>query len=255
MDNLLRIKNKEIGVGKPLVCIPVVGENKTEIISSIVSLSQRNVEMIEWRVDAFEHASSLNLVQEVLNECEPFLKDIIFLFTYRSKDQGGMVNLDENYVVQLHELAAVHSAVDIVDLEYFEAIDVEEEIERIKHLGASVIVSHHDFADTPDEHTLNAVLEEMRQSGADIVKIAVMPKNMEDVLRLLKITEQFHGRYPKQPIITMSMGEMGMISRLSGEIFGACVTFGADGVCSAPGQIPMADLNQMLNLIHNNITQ
>ena len=98
--------------------------------------------------------------------------------------------------------------------------------------------------------TIATLLEQMADSDADIVKIALMPQNAEDVLCLLEQTNAFHEKYPNQPLITMSMGKLGVISRISGEVFGSCVTFGAGKVSSAPGQIPMLKLQEILDTIH-----
>ena len=45
----------------------------------------------------------------------------------------------------------------------------------------------------------------------------------------------------------------GLISRLCGEVFGSALTFGAVGKASAPGQMNAADLNTVLNLIHESM--
>ena len=82
------------------------------------------------------------------------------------------------------------------------------------------------FYETPDREVMKMLLEQMCAGGADVVKLAVMPQNMEDVLKLLSVTNEFKEENPDTPVITMSMGKMGMISRLCGE-FGAAVTFAA----------------------------
>lgn len=61
------------------------------------------------------------------------------------------------------------------------------------------------------------LLEKMCAGGADIVKLAVMPQNYKDVLNLLDVTAQFREENPDTPVITMSMGSLGGISRISGE--------------------------------------
>ena len=63
---------------------------------------------------------------------------------------------------------------------------------------------------------IRMLLELMRNSGASIVKLAVMPQNMKDVLHLLEETNRFHTENPNVPVITMSMGELGTISRGAG---------------------------------------
>jgi len=55
----------------------------------------------------------------------------------------------------------------------------------------------------------------------------------------------------RQPVITMSMGGTGVISRLSGEVFGSALTFALAGQASAPGQIEVARLKEVLKVIHD----
>ena len=93
----------------------------------------------------------------------------------------------------------------------------------------------------------------MQDLGADILKIAVMPNDKKDVLKLLAATEEMANEYADRPIITMSMAGTGVISRLCGEVFGSAVTFGSAKKASAPGQIDVEDLNQVLNLLHKSL--
>lgn len=150
----------------------------------------------------------------------------------------------------LHDLAAESGCVDLVDLEFFEEDRPLHKIKRLREMGVSVIASHHDFEQTPSPEVMKMLLEKMCAGGADIVKLAVMPQNYKDVLNLLDVTAQFREENPDTPVITMSMGSLGGISRISGETFGSCVTFGAHEKPSAPGQFAMKELRQMLDTIH-----
>ena len=76
----------------------------------------------------------------------------------------------------------------MIDLEFFEATKPEKEIRRFQRMGVRVIASHHDFDETPDDRILRMLMEQMQQGGADVAKLAVMPKNADDVVRLLKLT-------------------------------------------------------------------
>ena len=93
----------------------------------------------------------------------------------------------------------------------------------------------------------------MQKLNADILKIAVMPNNRKDVLTLLSATEEIYSNLADRPVITMSMGGLGMISRLSGEIFGSAVTFGSAGKTSAPGQVEVYELKNVLDMIHKSV--
>jgi 3-dehydroquinate dehydratase-1 len=113
-------------------------------------------------------------------------------------------------------------------------------------MGAKIVISHHDFLETPSSEEIQQLLEEMESTKADIVKLAVMPNAKDDVKRLLGETLSFHIRYPDRLLITISMGELGKISRTEGERVGSCVTFGAGKNASAPGQIPYNLLRDLL---------
>ena len=93
----------------------------------------------------------------------------------------------------------------------------------------------------------------MQELGADIPKIALMPESKRDVLKVLDATLEMTKSYGDTPIITMSMGSEGVISRISGELFGSAVTFGSLEKASAPGQINVKELSQLLDMLHNRL--
>ncbi len=244
------IKGKKIGQGRPLVCVPVMERRRDDIIKEIAYLSQSRTDMIEWRLDVFDGFCNCNAIREVLDAVAPILGDKIFLYTFRSKKQGGEAEIDAETLENLQELAMESKCVDLVDLEYFEEEHPMRKIRKLQAGGVHVVTSHHDFTETPKPEVMQMLLEEMCAGGADIVKLAVMPKNVTDVLHLLAVTARFHEENPDTPIITMSMGKMGNISRLCGETFGSCVTFGAHKKSSAPGQYEMNSLLEILDAIH-----
>lgn len=253
MENLLCIKGKIIGKGKPLVCVPVMESSKEEILRETRRLEEAHTEMIEWRVDAFENVESPNAIREILNEMKHIIKESILVYTFRSKNQGGCKVLSAADIYDIHQVAAESDVVDFIDVEYFEAKNPQKEIAMLREMGAYVIASHHDFEQTPDTEVIRMLLEQIRESGADVVKLAVMPQNMWDVLHLLEETNRFHENHPDYPLITMSMGAKGGISRVAGEFFGSCVTFGAGGQASAPGQLPVKQLEEILHILHQSV--
>lgn len=249
----ITIKNIEIGNGKPVVCIPVMGKTKDEIENEVKQYTDENARMIEWRVDAFENADSMNAIREVLNEIEGMLDNTILLYTYRSKKQGGLGEHDEKKISDIRMVAAESKVVDMVDVELFVSENPTKEIATLKDLGVYVVASHHDFEQTPDKNVMEMLLEKMYLAGADIVKIAVMPDDMQDVIKLLKATSDFHSNYPNVLLVTMSMGKIGSVSRIAGEYFGSCITFGSGQMASAPGQIEKNELETILDIIHKSL--
>ncbi len=253
MQQPIYIKGICIGEGRPVICVPVVEKDAAAVVKKVNELVQKQVQMIEWRVDCFAQIGQPEQVKTVLEELRPLVKDTVMLFTIRTVKQGGNASLEEKKILYLNELAAKSGSIDLIDLEFFEATRPEREIRRFQRMGVHVIASHHDFHATPDDRILRMLMEQMKTGGADIAKLAVMPNSVDDVLRILKLTNDMKQKYPTLPIITMSMGGTGVISRIVGETVGSCVTFGADGEVSAPGQMQMDTLGSILDALHESI--
>lgn len=249
----MTIKGREIGGSRPCVCVPIMGNTKCDIIDEILALKDSNIDIIEWRVDTFGAYTNYNAIREVLKEVTPLLEDKIFLYTFRTKAQGGQGVVTRTELEDIHELAAESDCVDLLDLEYFEEEYPMIKIRELQEKGVKVVASHHDFVETPQREVMKMLLENMCAGNADIVKIAVMPQTEEDVLRLLSVTNEFYKENPDTPIISMSMGKMGMISRLCGETFGSCVTFAANKKSSAPGQMNMEKVIDIVDFLHENL--
>lgn len=246
----LNIKGKQIGAGRPFVCVPVMEEDAGEIRRQVLELCESRADVIEWRVDAFGSYRDCNAVRAVLDSVKPMLKDKLFLYTFRSKLQGGLGEAEEGLLRDLQDLAGESGCVDLIDVEFFAERSPMAAIRRLHNAGVHVLTSHHDFEETPEPGVMKMLLERMRDGGADIVKLAVMPKNHQDVLDLLAVTASFAEENPDTPIVTMSMGKLGSISRLCGESFGSCMSFGAYKKASAPGQYGMEELADILDRIH-----
>ncbi len=253
MQSAFEIKGIRIGDGRPVICVPVVASDREEVIEQIKKLTEQKAQMIEWRVDCFSEADNVEAVKDVLQRVKSYVTQTILLFTFRTKKQGGSRGMEEWKILKLNETAAKSGCVDIIDLEFFEATKPEKEIRRFQRMGVKVIASHHDFDATPDDRILRMLMEQMQQGGADVAKLAVMPQNADDVIRLLKLTNDIKQKYPTLPVVTMSMGALGVVSRMAGEIFGSCITFGAVGQTSAPGQIQAEKLDEILEIIHQGL--
>ncbi len=250
MAGQCKIKNRTFGEGRPLVCVPVTERDRAGILREMAFLASSRADIIEWRVDFFEGYADCNAVRDVLAEAAPLLGEKLLLFTFRSGRQGGEASADEKQLTDLGDLAAESGCVDLIDLEFFEAEHPVRRIRRLQEQGLCVIASHHDFEGTPEPEVMHMLMERMCMGGADIVKLAVMPQTLSDVLNLLGVTAEFAEQHPGTPVITMSMGRLGAVSRLCGETFGSCVTFGAHEKPSAPGQFEMNRLMDMLETIH-----
>ncbi|MCI1964937.1 MAG: type I 3-dehydroquinate dehydratase [Oscillospiraceae bacterium] len=250
----ITVKNVVLGDGIPKICIPVVAKTKEAIIEEIKGIQQYHADLVEWRVDWFEHGDKIEKIKEVLQELSPIIKDFPLLFTFRTAEEGGNRKIDTESYVKINREAAATGIVDLIDVELFKGDAVMKElVESAHHSGVKVVASSHDFEKTPPKDEILYRLRKMQDLGADISKIAVMPKSSLDVLELLEATVIMKEKYADKPIITMSMSGTGVVSRLTGEFFGSALTFGAAKKASAPGQIGVEDLYHTLHLLHNSL--
>jgi 3-dehydroquinate dehydratase-1 len=89
---------------------------------------------------------------------------------------------------------------------------------------------------------------EAERLGADVAKVRVMPRDRGDVLALLAATNEANGK-ARIPLISMSMGPLGSVTRMiGGRVRLVAVVRRGEG-SSAPGQIPIADLNAVYDVI------
>lgn len=250
----VKIRNLEIGTGAPKVIVPIVGKTRAEILSKGNELASIPLHVVEWRADFYEDVFQIPEVLETLKQLRAVLGDIPILFTFRTKKEGGEKEISSADYTALNQAVAESGDADAVDVEIFSGDEVvAENIANIHNAGKIVVGSNHDFHRTPTQADLIYRLRKMQDMGADIPKIAVMPQSKDDVLTLLSATNEMTRYYADRPIITMSMSSTGVISRLCGEVFGSSMTFGAVGQVSAPGQIPVEQLNAATEIIHNAI--
>lgn len=249
--NTIKIKNVEIGKGIPKICIPLTGKNREEIIEEMEIVKKSNPDLIEWRVDFFEESDNPERVCEMLGTINDSFKQIPVLFTFRTKEEGGEKSImSEDYVKLLKEVSERRLA-DIVDVQVFWYGEKSEDfIKELKETGAVVLASSHHFEGTPSVREMSDALYTMENKGADIVKLAVMPQSGKDVCALLEATME-RKEHSNKPMITMSMGQSGMLSRICGELTGSCVTFASGKQASAPGQIKVDELKKVLGDIHD----
>ncbi|MBO0961915.1 type I 3-dehydroquinate dehydratase [Neobacillus sp. MM2021_6] len=250
MKKTVTVRGITIGEGAPKICVSLIGRTKTELIEEAAFLKTVDLDIVEWRADFFNHVESMINVKEALGEIRAILADMPLIFTFRSKKEGGEKEISNKYYIELNKAMAESGMVDIIDIELFnEEIEVKDLINTAHANDVFVILSNHDFIKTPSREEIVERLRKAQEWGGDLPKIAVMPANSSDVLTLLEATNTMNENYADRPFITISMGTRGIISRLAGGSFGSAITFGASGKGSAPGQIGVNELRNILNLL------
>ncbi|KEI04897.1 type I 3-dehydroquinate dehydratase [Clostridium botulinum] len=250
----VKIRKVILGEGIPKICVPLIGKGIEELEREAKALNDIDFDLVEIRADFFEDIYDMLKVKNAVYRIRQILKDIPILFTFRSYREGGERAISDEFYFKLNTEVSKMGLIDAIDIELFNEKMRILELVKIAHSNKiKVIMSNHDFDNTPKKEEIISRLLKMQELGADITKIAVMPKCSSDVLELLKATDDMKVKYADRPFITMSMNGQGVISRISGEIFGSSVTFGAVKKASAPGQLNIKELKGILEIMHKQL--
>ena len=247
MSNAVKARELLTWEGFPKICAPVVESTQEGITSMAEAVYKSEADIMEWRVDYYKDFHNTEAVNETLSGIRAVLKDKPLLFTFRTAHEGGAAGISYNGYAALLSTAGVKA--DLVDVEVYRQGDIKGLIGTLKK-HAVVIGSYHDFNNTPSTEEITERLACMVKMGADIPKIAVMPKSKMDVIRLMEATLLAKEQLGGKPVITMSMSQMGLISRIAAEITGSVLAFGCIGKPSAPGQIEVAKLKELMEGLH-----
>ncbi|WP_429253695.1 type I 3-dehydroquinate dehydratase [Paraburkholderia sp. GAS333] len=250
------IRNVVIGEGAPKIIVPTTASTADEVLAQARAIgSNPAVDIIEYRIDYLNFDTDAAQVAALGKQVLAAANGKPLILTFRTKSEGGSKEITDKEYGDLYLALIKAHFIDILDVEMFRQPSVVREVVDAAHAaGIKVVMSSHDFRKTPSTEEIVSRLRKQDKMGADILKIAVMPHNVADVLKLLTATEQIRDRYSRKPLLTMSMGGLGAVSRFSGQVFGSDLTFGMIGEASAPGQVDAKALRQVLDTINGAVS-
>ena len=221
------------------IVVPIMPRSSEE--AQAIELSKfDDVDIIEWRADFLSKEAIMAVAPAIF---EKFAGREV-LVTIRTDKEGGNIQLtDDEYVQLLKDINAIFNP-DYIDFEYFSHMDAFQQMLNFSNL----VLSYHNFDETPEN--LMEAFSELTALAPRVVKIAVMPESEQDVLDLMNYTRGFKTLNPEQEYATMSMGKLGRISRLSGDVFGSSWSFASLEHVSAPGQIALADMKKIREVLN-----
>ncbi len=197
-----------------------------------------SIDLIELRVDHFSNLSP-EYISAVTKKAKGFNKHLIC--TIRATDEGGAAHIDDSERLSIfNEVAGL---VDMIDIEAASDIFIDV-LNIVKENNKILIASVHNFHSTPSYRELEDTVLFNKSRGAHIVKIATMPKRREDILVMTKLTVT----YFLENIVTICMGQMGMITRVFFPFIGSLFTFASVGETKAPGQMDVRRLRELMNI-------
>lgn len=244
---MVMVNGVQLGAGRVAIIVPINAANDGDIEREARAIADSPADIVEWRADRYARLNETKHVIAIARRIAELVSPKPLIFTVRSRAEGGESPLTAEAYRDVYADVCASGAVQMADIEYWHPT-ARRTFEAAKAAGVLVIASNHDFIQTPPLQEIVDRLDGMEAMGADVCKIAVMPKSAVDVARLLGATAKRAER-SHTPLITVSMGRLGKISRLAGHVFGSCATYAVVGDASAPGQLPIAQVQAVLELV------
>lgn len=230
--------------------VPITAKTKEQALAQAqVIANTADVDLAEFRIDLLSFASDTKQVIALGHELKKILGNKPMIATIRTKNEGGQLEISDADYGKTYQAYLKNPFMDWLDVEMFRDQKVVSEIVQKAHQKkVLVVMSNHDFQKTPNQDEIEKRLLKQDQMGADVLKIAVMPKSKQDVFTLMNATLKVSQKTTK-PLLTMSMGQLGTISRVATANMGGSYSFGMIGQASAPGQIDVTKLKQILQTV------
>lgn len=241
----VKVKQLVFSKDKANICVSIMDEDQKAILEKAKQLKQTHADVVEWRCDYYREYDNVASVVATLRRLVAVLDGMPLIFTFRTLSEGGMRDLDASAYVLLYKAVLLSRLVDFIDIGMPREDGVSQSlIKHAKSIGVKVILSNHDFSYTPPMDKIITRLQIMKDRGADICKIAYMPRNEADVQCIEAVAKAMR----KQDIlfIAISMGELGERTRRKASMLGSCLSFAFYGEKSAPGQVDVEELYHFL---------
>ncbi len=214
--------------------VVVVGR---ELVTNTIDTLACVADVFELRADLLPSQKA-----EYLEERAKELGALPVLATIRSAYEGGNWRWTDEEKLGLFESLLPH--VNAVDGEV-ESFSLLAELEELAHSADRIlVVSSHDFENTPQLKVMEETYRRAIDAGADFVKLAVMAETIQEYERL----KEFAGNHRGDNLATVAMGKFGPQSRVELPVRGlTAFTFASDGIeAVAPGQLSITDLRKFL---------
>jgi 3-dehydroquinate dehydratase-1 len=243
-------RGRKKGGETPLIGAPLVARTQERLLAEVAGILVKKPDLVEWRADHFKAVADTVAVLDTARALRAACGTLPLVFTCRSSKEGGQrIALDDEQVVELYAAVATSRLVDFVDFELEHETRLVQRVREAAHANeVRLILSYHNFGYTPGiDFLVDRFLEAERQ-GADLAMVSVMPRDRADVLTLLAATARADDK-AHIPLISMSVGPLGAVTRMVGGLFGSCLSYAVGETASAPGQIPIGDLVTVLDIL------
>jgi len=193
------------------------------------------LDVAEIRIDQFTSFDEEHVVSTVRK-----FSALPTIATIRSQiEGGGWSGPDED---RLRLFQAVLPDVHAIDVELQSVPILPRLVSEARALGKVVIISNHNFRETPTPDQLDRIVRSAKDSGADLVKLSAMANSEADLRRLAAFTIE----HASLGLIVIGMGHHGLASRIFFPLIGSRLTYARSELQTAPGQLPFEETFDLL---------
>ena len=177
-----------------------------------------------------------NLVPDALQQIKKDLRKCVC--TLRPVSEGGKFSGNEKNRISIMKLIAEYNPF-LLDVE-LNTLSKNKNLRRyLKNTGTDILVSWHNFKQTPSNSVLKKKLTQMEKISNNI-KIVTMAKSINDATQVLSLYKNNNTK-----LIAFSMGNYGRISRILCLFLGSPYTYASLGKPIAPGQFSVDEVKSI----------
>ncbi|MCI5195492.1 MAG: type I 3-dehydroquinate dehydratase [Candidatus Electrothrix sp. AW5] len=228
------------------ICVSLAGPDAETMYHQVEPLLDQ-VDVVEIRLDSMVKA-------DICGCCSCIHKPL--LFTNRPLWEGGSFDRTEEKRID-PLLEAIQQDVAYVDFELRADQRLRQQLLAAADMTSTqIVLSWHNFENTPPQAELDKVLAQMIESAAStdsvdkvIGKIVTTAHTWEDALRVLWLQEQ--AKAANFRLSCFCMGDPGRITRLATLYLGGYMTYVClhDAQATAPGQLSLKQLKKLTDLL------
>lgn len=213
-----------------MICVSVTEQNQAKLLSVANSCEMAEIRIDLCQLDEISVGQVFSaLTVPAIATCRPQYCD------------------DVRRVVLLKK--AIVAGAKFVDVEIESAESFKTEvIACAREHACKVIVSYHNYDNTPSHSELCDIVNECYSQGADIAKVATTAITQTDCANVLSLYQQ------NKPLVALAMGTIGRITRVANLLLGSPFSFAAidEAHATAGGQLTVDQMKQCRQILQGN---
>lgn len=222
----VQLRDVVLGSGRPALILPLVPRNLRELQEMTEEALNCRPDILEWRADYFEEVEDCERVKEALALLRKMAGNSAILVTPRHVEENGVRAIGPEKKKEILRCVIQSRLADMVDVELRYEADFHAELRQLcRENGIALMISYHDLEGTPGEEEIIRKLQQEMERGANVCKVSFVAQNYGDIWRLGHAIRKAKGEEIPIPVVSISAGSLGTLSRIGAEAFGSDGTF------------------------------